>query len=189
MVSLSGEALRVSAPRLQFLEGKTMERLQDGVPLSFIFQLSLSLDAHASIRTRALERFSFSYDLWEEKISVVKTGSPAAAASHLGARAAERWCLDHLTLSTAGLAEDRPFWIRLEVRGEDPKEDPGLLSSPAATFSRLVEIFSRPARGQQMRWQDQVGPLRLMDLKKRGGLRRDQLSAAGVPAPPGTGTL
>jgi hypothetical protein len=33
-------------------------------------------------------------------------------------------------------------------------------------LTRLIEVFSNPARAQQMRWEAVAGPMRLMDLKR-----------------------
>jgi hypothetical protein len=165
-VRLSDGLLRVTAPGFHFLEGRSLERLQDGAAMAYVFQLSISVDSNLSVRQRALERFVFSYDIWEERFSVTRTGGTRLSASHLTAPAAEGWCLDNLTLPAGGIAPDRPFWIRLEVRVDDPKDDDTLFGGTGTAFNRLIELFSRPTRGTQQRWHTEAGPLRLDNLKK-----------------------
>ena len=93
--------------------------------------------------TDPLNQIGVSYDLWEEKFSVARVGRVRRSASHLSASAAQTWCLDNLTLSTAGLPPNRPFWLRLEVRADDTQGGLGVLDEPGINLTRLVEIFSR----------------------------------------------
>lgn len=165
-VRLDGDNLHVSAPQLRFLAGKPLARIQDGASVAFVGQLSVSLDANATLLNRALERFVISYDLWEEKFSVTKLGRARRSVSHLSSTAAEAWCLDNLTLDTSVLPRDKTFWIRLELRAEEPREQSAVLGEPGINLTRLIEIFSRPARAQQPHWILDTGPLRFAELKR-----------------------
>jgi hypothetical protein len=164
--SLEGDNLHVSAPYLRFLTGKTLEQLHNGAPAAFDGQLSLSLDGFASFLNRAVERFVVSFDIWEEKFSVTTTTKERRSASHLSETGAESWCFSALTLPLSALPREGPFWLRLELRLEDSKDQAGLLEGSGISLARLIEIFSRRARPQQPPWQAEVGPLRLADLKK-----------------------
>src|SRR5690242_15744642 len=117
-VRLDGDDLRVSAPQFRFLTGKPLEKLKDGASVVFLAQLSISSEINAPAIKRAVDRFVVSYDLWEEKFSVTSTGIERGSASHLSSTAAEAWCLDHLAVGIVGVAPERPFWVRLELRGE-----------------------------------------------------------------------
>lgn len=163
---LAGDHLMVSAPRLRFLTGKPLDRLRDGQPVSFDFQLSVAEPGALAPLRRAVERFTFSYDLWEEKFSVVLRRSNRAA-SHLSAAAAEAWCLDNLHLPVRGLSLDTPVMVRLEVRGQEARDSRPVLADPGISLTGLIELFSRPARGQQPRWTLETGPLRLDALARR----------------------
>jgi len=163
---LANELLRVSAPQLRFLTGKPLERLRNGAPVAFVFHLTLSTDVHATVFSRDIERFVLSYDLWEEKFSIVKLGHPRRSVSHLSSEATEAWCVDELRLPTPGLAREKPFWVRLEARAEAPREQAALENETAVSLARLIEAFSRRARGEQARWVVEAGPLRLVDLKQ-----------------------
>jgi len=169
-VRVAAGSLFVAAPQLRYLSGRPLERLHDGASVWFDFQLSAlgerpAAGAAPGAIARALERFAFSYDLWEEKFSVSRSGTTRATVSHLTSALAEAWCLDHLPLPTAPLLPDRPFWLRLEVRAEDPKDRPALLGEPGINLSRLIELFSRPSRSGQASWLVDDGPFRLADLK------------------------
>jgi hypothetical protein len=164
-VRLDGDRLRVSAPNLRFLAGRPLERLKNGASVAFDVQLSLSIEG-GRVRERAADRFGISYDLWEERFSVTSLGPSARSVSRLTPTAAEAWCLDHLALPAAGLPPARPFWIRLEVRAEDPRERLTAVGETGISLSRLIEIFSRPARDPQARWTEEAGPLRLADIQR-----------------------
>jgi hypothetical protein len=171
VVRLEGERLRVAAPNLRFLSGRPLERLRNGAPVVFDAQLELRTGGSRSIRERTAARCVVSYDLWEERFSVARTGGSTRLAARLTAAAAEASCLEALVLPAAGLAPDESFWIRLELRAEDPRERPAVVGEPGISLTRLIELFSRPARDPQVRWVEQAGPLRLSDLTRTNGRR------------------
>ncbi len=165
---LNGDTLLVSAAGLHFLEGKPLERLKNGVAVSFDFHLSLLADTDRASLRRAFERFTISYDLWEEKFSVMRRGI-ARQASRLTADAAEAWCLENLAASIAGLAPDRRFIVRLEVRIADLGDGKPAAGAPGFSLTSLVEIFSRPSRGRESSWALEAGPLRLQEMGRNSG--------------------
>jgi hypothetical protein len=165
-VRLDGDDLRVAAPQFRFLTGKPLEKLKDGATVVFLTQLSISTEGNAPAVKRAVDRFVVSYDLWEEKFSVMENGADRARVSHLSSAAAEAWCLDRLAVGIGGLAPDKPFWVRLELRAEDARDQAGVLDDTGINLTRLIEIFSSPARSQQMRWEQVAGPMRLLELKR-----------------------
>jgi len=170
-VRLDGDYLRISLPQVNFLQGKTLERLKDGASVAFIGQLTISTSpASRSIAARSIARFALSYDIWEERFSVTKIGqSPAArrTVSHLSAAAAETWCIDNLTIDRGLIPADRDFYVQLDLRAEDPKNQlSDIFGDPGINITRLIEIFGRPARGNAPRWLLGSGPHRLADLKK-----------------------
>jgi hypothetical protein len=163
-VYLQGGRIKIAAPGLRLVAGAPLERLQNGAPVPFAFQLSISTDRWSTILSRDIERFVMSYDLWEEKFSVVRLGNPRRSASNLSARAAEAWCVDELSLAAGGLGNQR-FWVRLEVRNEDRDASSGDAEGP--TLAHLIELFSRRGRGdQKSRWEFEAGPFRISDLRK-----------------------
>ncbi len=169
---LNTDRLQVAAPHLHFLSGKPLDRLHNGASMAFDFQLTACADRPAGvgliskILVRSAERFVMSYDLWEEKFSVSRLSQPSRAVSHLAAPAAEAWCLDNLALPTAGLAPDQSFWLRLELRAEDPRDRPAVVTEPGISLTRLIELFSRPSRSAQAAWLVDDGPFRLADLNR-----------------------
>jgi hypothetical protein len=168
---LSAGGIRVSAPQLRFVSGSALERLQNGALVPFAIQLALSTDRWATVTHRDIERFVFSYDLWEEKFSIAKLGSPRKSVSRLSARAAESWCIQEMTLPQEGLAPQQPFWLRLEARAENPAEDTHVMTEDGVSLTRLVEIFSRRSRGGDNRWSIDAGPFRLASLARPGVVR------------------
>ena len=162
LIRRDGQNLRISAPQIRFLNGKPLEQLKNGANVGFLTQISISVDT--GLLVRQVDRFVLSYDLWEEKFSATRLGPPARTASRMNVPAAEAWCLDDLTPIPAALTPSRPFWIKLELRVEDPKESVGIVGEPGINLTRLVEIFSRPPRNPQQRWMETAGPLRLDEL-------------------------
>jgi hypothetical protein len=162
------ERIRVAAPQLRFLEGAALERLRNGAPVPYALELALSMDRWATVAQRDIERFVLSYDLWEERFSIAKMGHPRKSISHLTARAAETWCVDELSLPCRGMPDRQQFWVRLQVRAENPAEQAELDRQDSMSLTRLIEIFSRRTRKEQTGWVSEAGPLRLAELRKRG---------------------
>jgi hypothetical protein len=156
--------LRVSAPHLHFLTGRALQRLHDGVSLPFDFQLSVAAGLQTNVIERSLDRFVVSYDLWEEKFSVMRPRSLRRSSPRLSAIGAESWCLENLSVPLAGLPSDRDLWARLEIRSADAKQG-SPLADPGISLTSLIEIFSRPARGQQEHWALESAPFRIADVK------------------------
>jgi hypothetical protein len=164
---VDGDDLRVAAaPTLHFLSDKPLEKLKDGATLVFLAQFSLSTEVNAPAIKRAVDRFVVSYDVWEEKFSVTSTGLEPATVSHLSATSAETWCLDHLALGIDGVAPDKPLWVKLELRAEDARDQAAVVGRSGISITQLIEVFSNPARAQQMRWEALAGPVRLGDVKR-----------------------
>lgn len=158
--------LRVAAPHLHFLEGKTLRRLQDGAGLVFSLQLSLSGDQFRTVSRRQVERFVVSFDLWEEKFAVARLGAGKVQASHLSREAAERWMFEHAGLPLYGLAPAAPQWVKAELRADDPRDAGGFLLDPAVSLTRLVEWFGRAQRGEAEHWSLQHGPFTPAQLQR-----------------------
>jgi len=169
-VHLDGDFLRISAPRLTFLNGSALDRLKNGSTVAFVGQLTVSSVQNAVVAdARSVARFALSYDLWEEKFSVTRFGDrPDArrAISHLSASAAERWCLDSMTIAYAQLPPEKPFYVQFDLRLEDPRDSLKIVGDPGINITRLVELFSRPAKTAQPRWLLNSGPFKAADLRK-----------------------
>ena len=162
----TGDELRIAAPKLHFLTGKPLERLRNGASIPFDFQLTVWPANHNAAMARALERFVISYDLWEEKFSVVRVRNSRRSGSHLSAAAAEAWCLENLAIPSSDLAPDTPIWLKLEVRSGDPRSLTASASTESGiSLSNLIEVFSRPTRGAQDHWQMEAGPFKLSDVR------------------------
>ena len=165
-VRLDSDQLRVTAPGVRFLSGPPLQRLENGATVIFPIQLTLLTGNKDFVRHRAGARFAVSFDLWEEKFSVTRLGTPRRSASHLTAAAAESWCLENLPIPVAGLAGGTPFWVRLEVRADDSGLEAPEDDNSSFSLTRLVELFSRPIQRGESSWREESGPLRLAELKK-----------------------
>ena len=168
---IEGEYLHVSASNFSFLTGKPLQRLKDGASVAFVAQLIVSDTPNFLIpNARAVARFAVSYDIWEDRFSVTKVAEgieQKRTIAHQLAPAAENWCLDNLAIHRSDLPVDRPFYLRLDLRVEDPRDQPGVIGDSGISLWNLVEIFSRPIRDHQDRYPSwTAGPLRLEDILK-----------------------
>jgi hypothetical protein len=171
-VRLDGDTLRFSSSQVRLLSGKALAQLKSGNTVGFVWQVAISHDGFATTASRTPGRFVVSYDLWEEKFSVVRAGNSQRSATHLTGKAAEAWCFESMSISAAGLATDRPLWVRLDLRVEDGRQPAAVVGEGGINLTRLIEIFSRPAGAQQATWIFTAGPLRLTDLRRADpGLR------------------
>jgi hypothetical protein len=167
-VSFDGDNIRVAAPGLHFLTGKPLERLKDGLTVAYLSKLTLSSDNFNTVyRPPVPERLIVSYALWEQKFSVTIRGVSTRTTPHLlTASQAEAWCFDNLAVSALGLAPNRPFWVRLELRTADPRELPRLVADSGISFTGLVELFSRKIGADDFHEEQSAGPFRLLDLPR-----------------------
>jgi len=141
------DELRVSAPRIHFLSGPPLDRLHDGMSVPFDFQLTLFNGTRDTPFRRTVERFVVSYALWEENFQVGRVRGPGRTG--LSASGVERWCLDNLAVSTAGIPPGNKLWVRLEIRAQDSPEEAAASDGPGISLSHLIELFARPARNPQ----------------------------------------
>jgi hypothetical protein len=174
---LDGDYLHVTAPNFSFLTGKSLERLKDGAAVAFIAQLTVSTSPNYVIPDAqpSVARFAVSYDIWEERFSVTKIGDrpdQKLAVSHLSGAAAEAWCLDKLILHRSDLPADRPFYIQLDMRVEDPRDTAGMIGDAGISIARMIQLFSRPVRDKQAHWLLNSGQVRLEELIRREDLLR-----------------
>jgi hypothetical protein len=160
---LAGE-IHVSAPSLHFLTGKSLSLLHDGAAVPFDFQLIVATAPGGNhVVARALERFTVSYDVWEEKFSVVRGRDLRRSGMRLSASSAETWCLENIFVLASSLPPGQQLWARLEIRSAETKEP--LAPNSGINLATLIEIFSRPSRPEQDRWSVDSAPFQLSDLK------------------------
>ncbi len=167
-LTFDGDNLRVAAPQLHFLTGRPLNRLHDGATVIFVSQLTIFRDDHGTVWRHSPERLTISYDVWEEKFSVI-LGTANRHAYHLSAAAAETWCLDNLAISALGLAPEKPFWFRLELRTADPRDLSGVVGEPGISIRGLIELFSRKPGADEDHWTLDAGPFRLNQLSRTSG--------------------
>ncbi|MBK9170311.1 MAG: hypothetical protein IPM24_23010 [Bryobacterales bacterium] len=164
-VGLDRDALRVSAPKIRFLNGPPLRQLRNGATVTFASQLTLSAGTPANVVSRQVDRFVISFDIWEETFAATRLGPPLRSASRLSEAGAEAWCLDFSLAVPPSTDERNPLWLRLDLRGVDGRDGSGVLAEPGLSITRLIEWFSRPAGAQQPRWSAQAGPLTLAGLR------------------------
>lgn len=156
--------LFVAAPDLRVIEGALAGRLKNGAGVALDYHLALFAGSRTVARRRSYERFTLSYDLWEENYTVSTLRNPRSAAARLGAREAEKWCLDHLPVAAAGLKADEPFWLKLEIRVARGKPSEEWLSEEGLNLGRLIDVLGGKGEKKPEEWVREAGPFRLREL-------------------------
>jgi hypothetical protein len=169
-VTSDGDNLHVAAPQLHFLAGRPLAKLKDGNIVVFLSQLTLFREDHVTPIRHKYERFTVSYDLWEEKFQV-GMAVDRRSVSRLSMGDTETWCLENLAISALGLETQRPFWLRFELRAASEKETSAVAGDTGISIRGLIEMFSRRAGADQEHWILNAGPLRLGDLPRTSGRR------------------
>jgi hypothetical protein len=163
-VRVDDHNLLVSAPRVDFLVGKPLQRLKDGQTVGYLGQLTLWSGRERIFEARSIVHFAFSYDIWEERfrVTVLNPGMKKPIVSkNLTREQAQAWCLDQLKIDLTHVPGDRPVWVRLEMRSEDDRETASIVGQPGISISGLVELFSHPVKNQQVHLIEEVGPLKI----------------------------
>jgi hypothetical protein len=167
VVERQGDHLHFAAPRLHFLEGKPLQQLHDGASVTYEFNVALTVDQKSKASIREQKRFIVSFDLWEEKFSIIQEGGSGLAGSHLTAAMAEAWCLDNVTLPLPALPAEKSFVVKLQCRVVEKNGQSGSEGSSGLTLAGLVDVFSRKGRDTPPLWEAESAPLHLADLKER----------------------
>jgi hypothetical protein len=155
--------VRFAAPSVHFLTGKSLARLHDGAAVPFDFQLIIASGSKDNVVARALERFTVSYDVWEEKFSVVRVRDFRRSGMRLSASSAESWCLDNIVIPASSLPAGQQLFARLEIRSAESKDLPS--ADSGINLAALIELFSRPTRPQQDHWSLESAPFQLAALQ------------------------
>jgi hypothetical protein len=169
-VRVDNDYLRISAPKLQFLDGEPLKRLKDGNTVGYLGQLTVATGNDRVVQGRSVVHFAFSYDIWAErfKVTLITPGNKSRpSAKNLTLDGAQNWCLDQLRIDLAQVPADRPIFVRLEMRSEDPNETAGIIGEPGISLSGLIALFSHPVKNRQIHMVEEVGPLSIADLRKQ----------------------
>jgi hypothetical protein len=164
-----GDNLYPLAPSLHFLTGKVLDRLRDSADIqTFVSQLTLFYEDGGAPVSQAHAKFVVSYSIWEEKFKVAIPGS-ARSQEGLSAAQAEAWCLEYSAISASGLAPDKPFRMRFELRSVQPRDLSRVMGDVGISLTTMIDIFSRQAGGGESYPPLETGWLRLRDLPRLAG--------------------
>ena len=128
------DVLHVRTSGLGFITGHVLDQLQDGRSVRVDFVLTVLEKPNGARIAMTQQSFNLSFDLWEQRFAVTRTGPMPRSISHLTARAAEDWCLDNVTVPLASLGRtgrDTPFWYAssIEFRTARPRRPPRIRRS------------------------------------------------------------
>jgi hypothetical protein len=160
-----GDHLHVIASQLHFISGRAVEKLRNGAAITYAIKI---LVVAQNAREKAFflqERFTISFDLWEEKYSVIQRKPDGRSASRLTSSAAEAWCLENMPIPVRSVPERQPFMIRLECSTEEDEETVKGDIRPSLSLAALIDIFSRKNPEDALLWEAAGGPFLLEHLK------------------------
>ncbi len=165
MVERRGDHLRVIATQMHFIEGKALAKLHDGTTITYNISLSAIAEHGATPAFLLQERFAVSFDLWEEKFSVVQMGAANRSTSRLTSAMAEAWCLENMPIPVRSVPEKQSFVIKLTCSVIENEPETVRKSEPGVTLAALLDVLGRKQKEEPLRWEASSGPLRLVDLK------------------------
>ena len=120
-VTFDGDNLHVAAPGLHFLTGKPLERLKNGDTVTFLSQLTLFSDEHGTVFRRAAGAVGGELrPVGREVLGDHPGRVPGRSASLHGCGKRRPGAMENLAISALGLAPERPFWLRFELRDHGP---------------------------------------------------------------------
>jgi len=160
------DEIHVLAPRLHFLTGKSLDRLRDGAAVPFDFQLSIAAGLKNNFVSHTVERFTVSYDVWEEKFRVVRLRDFRKSPAGLTANAAEAWCIEHIFVPASSAPSDQELWARLEIRTAESRDPASASDGAGISIPALIQLLSHPPRPQQDHWTLESTSFHLADLKQ-----------------------
>jgi hypothetical protein len=159
-----GDHLKIVAPQLHFISGRAAEKLRNGGMITYVFKLIVS-PQHGGETAVLQEQFAISFDLWEEKYSVVQKKPDGRSASRLTPSMAEAWCLENMLIPIRSVSEHHPFMIRLECGVEGNEGSEKAENSSGLSLAALIDVFSRKKTEEALRWEAAGGPFHLDRLK------------------------
>ena len=161
----NGDYIHVTATQLHFLGGKAEERLRNGARIIFVMTMAAFWENSRKSAILIRETFVVSYDLWEEKYSVVQRKPGGRSASRIAAATAEAWCLENIAIPVRSIPERRAFMLRFECSIAEEEAPKNEKNNSTLTLAGLIDVFSRKKREEPFHWEAVAGPFRLEDLK------------------------
>jgi hypothetical protein len=162
-VRAAGDMLQVRGSGLRLIEGVVADHLKDGRSVRVDFEMTILDKPQGGTITQSRQSFTLSFDLWEQRYAVTRTGAASRSVSHLAARDAEAWCIENLAIPLTALGRftrDLPFWVRLDYRVHDQPPPPTDGESPF-TLRTLIEALSRRRGDEALERSVDAGPFRI----------------------------
>jgi hypothetical protein len=163
-VNVAGDALQIKAPGFGIVQGSTLDRLKDGrsVQLDLEFAILTGPSGRQLVQTR--QSFNLSFDIWEERFVVTRTGTPPKSISLARPADTDAWCLANITVPLSafgGRDRSAPFWVRLGYRIQDPGAAAAVEAEPGFTLMGLIDKLSKKSQDAETARSMEAGPFRL----------------------------
>jgi hypothetical protein len=166
-----GDQLHVAAPQLHFLTGKAVEKLRNGSTITYVVTLAATPKHARKAAFLVQEKFSVSFDIWEEKYSVAQNKPGGRTASRLTSAMVEEWCLDNIPIPVRSVPDRQPFMVRLECFVEENESYENGENRSGLTLAGLIDVFSRKKQEEPLRWEAVGGPFLLDALRSAKSTR------------------
>ena len=117
------DTLHVEARGFSFIEGAVLARLKEGRSVRVDFELTVLAKPEGPVVKQAMQAFTLSFDLWEERLrrlayGIARRGRFPTCAREMPRPGASR--IVTMPVSSLGVGRGTPFWIRLAYRVQDP---------------------------------------------------------------------
>jgi hypothetical protein len=159
-----GDMLHVRSGGLGMIEGPVLDHLKDGRSVRVDVEVTILDKPKGRAITQERQSFNLSFDLWEQRLAVTRSGTAPRSVSHLTSKDAEAWCLDNVTVPVNALGRfgrDVPFWVRVDYRVQDQTPASSPEDDSTFTLRRLIDVLSRRRQDQDSGKSTEAGPFRL----------------------------
>jgi hypothetical protein len=165
-LQLDADQVRLAAPDLRFISPDARQALHDGSSVTYSFRINISATRNGIASISLTYHCIFSYDIWEERFKVSRSEPGARSASHLSEEAAQKQCIESLTIPAGSLSADAPFWVSIDYQMAD-RQSSSTAEDQRTWLGTVVEIFSQRKEKPQSIGTIQGGPFRLSELRKK----------------------
>ena len=163
-----GDILQPVLPNIHFLTGKPLERLSSGSTVAFVAQVTLFTEDRRTAKFSPIQRFIVSRDIWNETFKVTIPSLTPHDRVGLTTTQAESWCLENIVISAAEVPNDKPLWLRCDLRTVHQDDLSRVVGDKGISFLSIFEYLSRKAGSSDPQWSFETGrPFRLQDLPRQ----------------------
>ncbi len=159
-----GDSIHIIAPGVHFLTGQALQKLQNGSSVTYAMTLAAFAENARKPVTITREIFTVSYDLWEEKYSVMQNRS-GQSISRLSIPAAESWCLENIAIPVRAIPERLSLVLKFDCSEQGSSESAEAQEHSSLTLAGLIDVFGRKKVDAPFHMEAASGLFRIADFR------------------------